>query len=66
MIGVFSSGFSGILTGVSSQALDSVLVIAILALVLLLDALVRWGRLVDEEREPPGFYEWLWRSQRRD
>ena len=58
-IGVFSSGFSAILTGVFTQALDDLLVIATLALVLLLDAIVRWGRLIDEEREPPGFYEWL-------
>jgi hypothetical protein len=26
------------------------------------DALVRWGRLLEEESYPSGLYEWLWRS----
>lgn len=64
-VGVFSTGFSGIFSGVSSRTLDGILLIAIGALVLLLDAIVRWGRLADDEREPPGFYEWLWRPQQR-
>jgi hypothetical protein len=35
----------------------------LLAIVLLLDAAVRWDRVLAEQRPPPGFYEWfrLWR-----
>jgi hypothetical protein len=28
-----------------------------------IDAAVRWDRILDEERPPPGFYEWLFRRR---
>jgi hypothetical protein len=30
---------------------------------LIIDALVRWDRILGEERPPPGFYEWLFRRR---
>jgi hypothetical protein len=35
------------------------------SLLLLPDAAVRWDRVLDEYRPPPGFYEWVFRRARR-
>src|SRR5262245_20507652 len=35
----------------------------VLALVFAIDALVRWRRLIVEERPPVGFLEWIWRRR---
>lgn len=61
-IGVQSGISHGFLAGEFSETLGGVQPVAILAVVLLPDAIVRWGRLLGDERLPPGFYEWLWRS----
>lgn len=33
------------------------------AMVAAIDAVVRWDRILSEERPPPGFYEWLFRRR---
>ena len=61
-IGVHSTISHWLLMGVFGEALGGVSAMATLAAVLLPDAIIRWSRLLGEDRSPPGFYEWLWRS----
>jgi hypothetical protein len=55
----------GVATGVAGE--DAGLpwrTCAVVAVVFASDALVRWGRLIAEERPPVGFLEWIWRRRR--
>jgi hypothetical protein len=38
----------------------------VLAVVLTPDAVIRWDRILGEDRSPPGFYEWLWNPRGRN
>jgi hypothetical protein len=54
----------GVATGVAGE--DAGLpwrTCAVVAIVFAIDALVRWGRLIIEERPPVGFLEWIWRRR---
>jgi hypothetical protein len=50
-IGMISGKFSG-------------MVFIPVAIVIAVDGVIRWERILGEERPPPGFYEWLFRPNR--
>lgn len=49
-----------VLSSVGGRSADALIVIAIVAAI---DGVVRWDRIIGEERPPPGFYEWLIRRR---
>jgi hypothetical protein len=55
-----------LMKGDFTESIGGVAPAAILAVVLLPDAIMRWSRLLGEDRRPPGFYEWLWRPMTRE
>jgi len=56
-IGLVARGLAGVDPGLPVRTC------ATIAILFGLDAMMRWDRLLAEERPPPGFFEWLWRRR---